>query len=102
MCRILRRLSSIICRALAAAFRGAMLNALAKTGLTPPPTPRRWIVHCKKAGRGLQALQYLSRYLYLGVISDRNLIADDGNNITFRYKDSNRPANTPSYPGLGS
>lgn len=75
-------------RALAVAFRGAMLNALTKAGLTPPRTPQRWIVHCKKAGRGLQALQYLSRYLYRGVISDRNLIADDGNNITFRYKDS--------------
>ncbi|MCB1676670.1 MAG: transposase [Halioglobus sp.] len=75
-------------RALAAAFRGAFLHALAASGLTPPSTPRRWVVHCKQAGRGLQALQYLSRYLYRGVISDRNLLADDGERITFRYKDS--------------
>ncbi len=75
-------------RALATAFRGAFLRALADTGLTPPLTQRRWIVHCQQAGRGLQALQYLSRYLYRGVISDRNLLVDDGHHITFRYKDS--------------
>ncbi|MFV0276403.1 MAG: transposase [Parahaliea sp.] len=75
-------------RALAAAFRGAFLRALVDSGLRPPNTPRRWIVHCQQAGRGLQALQYLSRYLYRGVISDRNILADDGDHITFRYQDS--------------
>jgi hypothetical protein len=75
-------------KALAAAFRGAMLNALAKAGLTLPVTPTRWVAHCQKAGRGLQALQYLSRYLYRGVISNHQLIADDGEQVTFRYKDS--------------
>lgn len=75
-------------RALAAAFRGEMLHALANAGLNLPPTPKRWVVQCKKVGRGGQALQYLSRYLYRGVISNRNLLDDDGDNITFRYKES--------------
>lgn len=75
-------------RAMAIVFRAMMLRALAEAGLTAPATPRRWIMHCKKVGGGLKALQYLSRYLYRGVISDRNLLADDGINVTFRYKDS--------------
>jgi hypothetical protein len=75
-------------RALAAAFRGALLNALASAGLALPATPKRWVVHCKKAGQGLQALQYLSRYLYRGVLSNHQLVADNGTHVTFRYKDS--------------
>jgi len=75
-------------RALAAAFRGALLKALAQAGLTPPATPKRWVVHCKKVGQGLKALQYLSRYLYRGVLSNHQLVADDGRQVTFRYKDS--------------
>jgi len=34
-------------------------------------------------------LKYLSRYLYRGVISNQNIIADDGTYVTFQYKDSN-------------
>jgi hypothetical protein len=73
---------------LAAAFRGEMLNAIEHSGLCVPTTPKKWVVHCKKVGRGLPALQYLSRYLYRGVISNNNIVADDGNYVTFRYKDS--------------
>jgi hypothetical protein len=75
-------------KALAAAFRGALLNALDRAGLALPATPRRWVVHCKKVGRGHKALQYLSRYLYRGVISNHQLVTDDGERVTFRYKDS--------------
>ncbi|HHI92827.1 MAG TPA: hypothetical protein ENK04_04820 [Gammaproteobacteria bacterium] len=38
--------------------------------------------------RGLSAIKYLSRYLYHGVISEKNIIPDDGTNITFRYRES--------------
>lgn len=75
-------------RALAAAFRGALLKALANTGLRPGRTPNKWIVHCEKVGQGEQALAYLARYLYRGVISNRNILADDGTHVTFRYRDS--------------
>jgi hypothetical protein len=40
-------------------------------------------------GSGLPAIKYLFRYLYRGVISNHNIIADDGTHVTFRYKDSN-------------
>lgn len=75
-------------KALARAFRGALLHALKQAGLEPEQTPQHWVAHCKKVGRGEQALQYLARYLYRGVISNRNIIADDGRYVTFRYLDS--------------
>lgn len=75
-------------KALAKAFRGAFLRALEEAGLTPPPTPKKWVVQCKKVGKGKEALRYLSRYLYRGVISNANLLEDGGEHITFRYRDS--------------
>lgn len=75
-------------QALAAAFRGAMLNALDQAGLVLERTPKRWVAQVKKVGRGEQALQYLARYLYRGVISNRQIIDDDGTYVTFRYRDS--------------
>ena len=38
-------------------------------------------------GQGKPALTYLARYLYR-VISENNIIADDGQYVTFRYLDS--------------
>jgi hypothetical protein len=75
-------------RALAAAFRGAFLNALREQGLGPHITPKRWVAHCERVGRGREALQYLARYLYRGVLSNRNLVEDDGTHVTFRYQNS--------------
>ncbi|MEJ2622769.1 MAG: transposase, partial [Candidatus Thiodiazotropha sp.] len=54
----------------------------------PSKTPAKWVVDCKHVGRGLQALQYLSRYLYRGVISEHNILSDDGTHVTFQYRDS--------------
>jgi len=74
---------------LATVFRARMLAAIVKAGFALPKNlPRQWVAHCKHVGRGLPALQYLSRYLYRGVISERNIIEDDGTHVTFRYRDS--------------
>ena len=73
---------------LATVFRGRLLNALQQAGLTIPKTPKKWIVQCQSVGRGLPALEYLSRYLYRGVISNKNILSDDGEYVTFQYKDS--------------
>ena len=75
-------------RALASAFRGAMLKALDEAGLKLERTPKRWVAQCQTVGRGTQALQYLARYLYRGVISNRQIVEDDGEYVTFRYRDS--------------
>jgi hypothetical protein len=65
-----------------------MLAAIEQSGLTPPATSKQWIAQCKHVGRGLPALKYLSRYLYRGVISNHNILSDDGTFVTFQYKDS--------------
>ncbi len=73
---------------LAAVFRGKQFLALEKSGLQLPTTPRKWVASFKHVGRGFPALQYLSRYLYRGVISNQKIISDDGTFVTFQYKDS--------------
>jgi hypothetical protein len=74
-------------KALGKVFRGALLHALAETGLTIPPTPKKWVAHCEHVGRGHHVFQYLARYLYRGVIANRNILHDDGENVTFQYQD---------------
>lgn len=74
--------------ALAKVFKGKLLKSLEQAKLKTPLTPTKWVVQCQHVGRGLPALKYLSRYLYRGVISNRNIIKDDGEFVTFRYKDS--------------
>ena len=46
------------------------------------------VVHCKAVGRGDQALIYLGRYLYRGVISEKNILSDCQGIISFRIKDN--------------
>jgi hypothetical protein len=77
---------------LATVFRAKLLKAIRTVGFTPPDTPIKWVVQCQKVGTGLPAIKYLSRYLYRGVISNQNIIADDGTYVTFRYKDSETKA----------
>jgi len=74
---------------LAKVYRAMLLTALKEHGLVLPyKMPPKWIVDCEHVGQGLPALKYLSRYLYPGVISNKNIVADDGVNITFTYIDS--------------
>ena len=74
---------------LATVFRARMMEAIIKAGFSLPENlPDQWVVNCKRVGRGLPALQYLSRYLYRGVISERNIVEDDGTHVRFRYRDS--------------
>jgi hypothetical protein len=49
--------------------------------------PKKWVVDCTKVGYGLPALEF-SRYLYLGVLADKDIISHDKTNVTFRYIDS--------------
>jgi len=37
--------------------------------------PKRWVVDCKGVGSGEKALVYLGRYLYRGVIAEREFFA---------------------------
>ena len=76
-------------KALAKVFRGRLLHALSAEGLTLPTCiPDQWIVNCVPVGKGQSALQYLSRYLYRGVISERNIVSQRDGFVTFSYLES--------------
>jgi hypothetical protein len=81
--------------ALGRVFRARMLAALAKAKVSlPDDLPAQWVVHCANVGAGEHALQYLSRYLYQGVIAPKNLVALDAETgtVTFAYTDAQTKA----------
>jgi Putative transposase/Transposase zinc-binding domain len=47
-----------------------------------------WVVHSQAAGRGAQALQYLSRYIFRTAISSARLLWQDERRVCFSYTDS--------------
>jgi hypothetical protein len=74
--------------ALAKVFRGRFLEAIQEAGLIiPPKVPEKWVAHCVNVGRGMEALKYLSRYLYHGVISEKNIVSNQNGQGTFKYID---------------
>ncbi len=75
--------------AMANVFRARFLAALNKTGLSiPGNVPPKWVVDCKHVGKGITALKYLSKYLYRGVISEKNIVSNQNGRVTFRYVES--------------
>ena len=75
--------------ALAKVFRAKMLEAIRQAGLQLPPRyPQTWVVDVKSVGSGKKALVYLGRYLYKGVIQEKDIIACENRQVTFRYRDS--------------
>ena len=73
---------------LAKVFRARFLAELNKCALPIPKAPCEWIVDCRQVGKGITAIKYLSKYLYKGVISEKNIIANKDGKVTFRYVDS--------------
>ena len=73
---------------LAQVFRARFLTELNKSGFPIPKAPGKWIVDCRQVGKGISAIKYLSKYLYKGVISEKNIIANKNGKVTFRYVDS--------------
>ena len=77
-------------RNLAKVFRAKLLATLDAAGLNlPAGIERRWVADCHNVGRGDQALGYLGRYLYRGVLSERDIIACRDGQVSFRYTESN-------------
>ena len=76
--------------ALASVFRARFIDALKEKGFSiPEKTPKEWVANVRHVGSGLPALQYLSRYLYRGVISEKRIISNHHGRVTFQYTDSN-------------
>ena len=79
-------------KALARVFRARMLAAFAAAGLTVPSgVPPQWVVDCRPVGTGAKALVYLGRYLYRGVIQEKDILACDAGQVTFRYRNAQDP-----------
>jgi hypothetical protein len=54
----------------------------------PDQYPDDWVVDCKSVGNGEKALIYLGRYLYRGVIQEKDIISIQDGKVTFRYTES--------------
>ena len=75
--------------ALAKVFRAKFLAALSELGLQlPPDLPGAWVVDCKCVGNGEKALVYLGRYLYRGVIQEKDILRCESGQVTYRWRDS--------------
>jgi len=75
--------------AMAKVFRARFLAALNEAGLSiPQNVPVKWVVDCKQVGKGITALKYLSKYLYRGVISEKNIISNQNGQVIFKYIES--------------
>ena len=85
-------------RALATVFRARVLDQLSQQGHTIANVPMKWVVHCKRVGSGLPALKYLSRYLYRGVMPEKDILYERDGNITFQYWDNQRRRQTRTMP----
>jgi hypothetical protein len=76
-------------KAMAKVFRARFLTALNKAGFSiPKRVPEEWVVDCSHVGKGITALKYLSRYLYRGVISEKNIVSNQNGQVTFKYIES--------------
>ena len=74
-------------KALAKVFRAKMHEGIKQAQLDIPScAPEKWVVDCKHVGSGEKALVYLGRYLYRGVISEKNILVCKDNRVTFRYR----------------
>ncbi|WP_022947396.1 IS91 family transposase [Methylohalobius crimeensis] len=74
-------------KALAKVFRAKLLAALVQAGLTLPRChPQKWVIDCKHVGSGEKALVYLGRYLYRGVLQEKDILACEKGQVTFRYR----------------
>ena len=76
-------------KALAKVFRAKWLAAIPLEGwVLPARWPEKWVVDCKCVGSAEKALVYLGRYLYRGVIQEKDILRGEDGQVTFRYRDA--------------
>jgi len=76
-------------KALATVFRAKLLAGIKQLNLPlPGQYPKEWVVDCKAVGEGSKAIIYLGRYLYRGVIREKDILKVQGGKVTFRYQNS--------------
>jgi hypothetical protein len=73
--------------ALAKVFRAKMHEGIKQAGLSVPNcAPSKWVVDCKNVGAGDKAIVYLGRYLYRGVIQEKDILSCHNGQVSFRYR----------------
>jgi hypothetical protein len=76
-------------KALAKVFREKLLSRFSRNNLRfPKAPPKKWVVDCKYVGTEKKALVYLGRYLYRGVIREKDILSCKNGQVTFRYRNS--------------
>jgi len=76
-------------KALAKVFRAMFLKAIVEQKLNIPKNcPPKWVVDCKNVGNGDKALIYLGKYLYRGVIQEKDILNCENGMVTFRFINS--------------
>jgi hypothetical protein len=74
---------------LAKVFRAKWLQAAGNAGLrVNAAIAKDWVVDCKSVGSGQKALVYLGRYLYRGVLPEKDILSDRDGLVTFRIRDN--------------
>jgi hypothetical protein len=62
-------------KALAKVFRAKLLEKIVDAGLRVPKNrPKKWVVDCQFVGDGDKTLIYLGKYLYKGVIREKDIL----------------------------
>ena len=85
---------------LATVFRAKWIEALKTEELRVDQTiPDKWVVDCQHVGRGDKALTYLGKYLYRGVLPEKNIIRNVDGEVTFCYTDNNNVYQTRKLAG---
>ncbi|MCK5870569.1 MAG: transposase [Methyloprofundus sp.] len=88
-------------KALAKVFRAKMLTHMREEKLSfPALIPKVWVVDCQFVGAGDKALIYLGRYMYRGVIREKDILSCHDGKVTYRYQDSKtKRYQTKTVPG---
>ncbi len=86
---------------LAKVFHAKWIDALKQENLfVGEAIPDKWVVDCQYVGQGDKALTYLGKYLYRGVLPEKNIIANRNGNVTFEYTDNTNTHRTRTLPGV--
>ena len=81
-------------------FRAKWFHALKAHGFKVKGSlPKDWVVDCRHIGSGNKALIYLGKYLYRGVLSEKNILSNRDGKVTFRYTDNTGTTKTRTLTG---
>jgi hypothetical protein len=87
-------------QALAQVFRAHRFAAMAERGWqVKARIPENWVVDCKHVGNGDKALIYLGRYLYRGVLPEKNILHCEDGQVTFCSTDNKGRIRTRTLAG---